>query len=153
MERTQKTRTHFLPTHPELRRSLIYIASAGMLFQGGAAAVDSATIVGALVFRLTGGPLAVGIAAALARAGWLFPQLFVAHLAQKRTYRMPYYRVGAFGRTACLLTLAVVLLIAGPLPVVPVVALFFALWTLFTFISGIVAVPYNDIVARSVPSA
>jgi hypothetical protein len=30
--------------------------------------------------------------------------------------------------------------------------LFFAIWTLYAFVSGIVAVPYNDIVARSIPS-
>ena len=32
------------------------------------------------------------------------------------------------------------------------IALFFAVWTIYSFMSGIVAVPYNDIVARSVPS-
>ncbi|MBI3916569.1 MAG: MFS transporter, partial [Betaproteobacteria bacterium] len=33
-----------------------------------------------------------------------------------------------------------------------VVVMFFALWTVYAFVSGIVAVPYNDIVARSIPS-
>jgi len=27
-----------------------------------------------------------------------------------------------------------------------------ALWTLYAFVSGIIAVPYNDIVGRSIPS-
>ena len=34
-----------------------------------------------------------------------------------------------------------------------VAAAFFTLWTCYGFISGVVAVPYNDIVARSVPSS
>lgn len=53
------------------------IAVAGVLFQGGAAAVDTSTIVAALVHALTGSSFAVGAAAAIARYGWLFPQPIV----------------------------------------------------------------------------
>jgi hypothetical protein len=65
---------------------------------------------------------------------------------------MPFYVVGAFGRAACLVAIAGVLGLAGWLPHGGVVALFFILWTTYAFVSGIVAVPYNDIVARSVVS-
>ena len=44
------------------------------------------------------------------------------------------------------------LALGGVLPGSALIALFFLLWTAYAFISGIVAVPYNDIVARSVPS-
>jgi hypothetical protein len=47
---------------------------------------------------------------------------------------------------------AVLLLLASSWPNALVIALFFVLWTIYAFVSGIVAVPYNDIVARSVPS-
>jgi MFS family permease len=58
---------------------------------------------------------------------------------------------GAFGRVACLVALAA--LVWGSAPSAgPTVALFFAIWTVYAFVSGIVAVPYNDIVARSIPS-
>ncbi len=129
------------------------IASAGVFFQGGAAAVDSSTIIAALVHGLTGSTYAVGAAAAILRCGWLFPQLFVAYFAQRRERRMPFYIVGAFGRATCLVALAVLLGLAGRLPDAAVIALFFGLWTAYAFVSGIVAVPYNDIVARSVVSA
>ncbi len=129
------------------------ISAAGIFFQGGAAAVDSSTIVAALVHGLTGSVFAVGAAAAILRYGWLFPQLFVAYFAQRRERRMPFYMLGAFGRATCLMALAGLLAFAGALPSALVVALFFGLWTAYAFISGIVAVPYNDIVARSVTSA
>ena len=45
------------------------------------------------------------------------------------------------------------LALAGGLSGTTVTVLFFILWTVYAFVSGIVAVPYNDIVARSVPSA
>ncbi len=41
---------------------------------------------------------------------------------------------------------------AGAAPGPLVVAMFFVLWTVYALVSGIVAVPYNDIVARSIPS-
>lgn len=128
------------------------IAAAGVLFQGGAAAIDTSTIIASLVNGLTGNTAAVGAAAALARAGWLVPQLFVGYVAQRRSRRMPFYMAGAFGRAACLAMLAGMLGMAAGLPGDAVIALFFLLWTVYAFIGGIVAVPYNDIVARAIPS-
>ncbi len=136
----------------EARQRFWRIAGAGIFFQGGAAAVDTSTIVAALVHGLTGSTFAVGAAAGIARYGWLFPQLFVAHFAQRRDRRLPYYMIGAFGRVACLAALAGLVALSGNRRGPLVIALFFALWSVYAFVSGIVAVPYNDIVARSVPS-
>ncbi len=127
------------------------ISVAGIFFQGGAAAVDSSTIIAALVHGLTGSAFAIGAAAAILRYGWLFPQLFVAYFAQRRRRRMPIYMLGAFGRATCLAALAGLLAMAHGLPNAAVTAFFFGLWLTYSFVSGIVAVPYNDIVARSVP--
>lgn len=126
------------------------IAVAGIFFQGGAATVDTSTIIAALVHGLSGSALAVGAAAAIARCGWLFPQLIVAYLAERRERRLRFYVVGAFGRVACLAGLVAVLALVSDTGIA--VFAFFVLWTLYAFVSGIVAVPYNDIVARSVPS-
>jgi MFS family permease len=133
-------------------RPFWHISIAGIFFQGGAAAVDTSTIIAALVHGLTAGSaLAVGTAAAISRFGWLFPQLFVAYYAQKRASRLLFYMAGAFGRVACLVGLAALVWISAP-GASGTVALFFAVWTMYAFVSGIVAVPYNDIVARSIPS-
>ena len=133
-------------------RPFWHISIAGIFFQGGAAAVDTSTIIAALVHGLTAGSaLAVGTAAAISRFGWLFPQLFVAYYAQKRASRLPFYMAGALGRVACLVGLAALVWSSAP-AASGTVALFFAVWTVYAFVSGIVAVPYNDIVARSIPS-
>ena len=141
-----------MPEPRQAKRKFRRIAVAGIFFQGGAAAVDTSTLVAALVHGLTGSALAVGAAAAIQRYGWLFPQIFVAYLAQRRVRRMPFYKLGAFGRVGCLAALAVLLMAAGALPHGLLVALFFTLWTAYAFIGGIVAVPYNDMVARAIPS-
>jgi hypothetical protein len=42
------------------KRRFTSVAFAGITFQAGSAAVDSATIMSALVFQLTGSPVLVG---------------------------------------------------------------------------------------------
>ncbi len=128
------------------------VATAGITFQAGSAAVDSATIMSALVFQLTGNPIVVGAVTAILRFGWLFPQLIVGFLAQRDGSSMRYYIIGAFGRAMCMAVLAFVLFIGTGLPALTLSTFVMAIWTAYAFISGIVAVPYNDIVARSVPS-
>ncbi len=137
----------------DVRRVFGRFSASGIFFQGGAAAIDTGTIVATLVHGLTGGSaVAVGAAATIARAGWLLPQLIVGYVAQRRTRRMPFYVTGAFGRAICLAALAALLWVGAELTGPLVVAVFFIVWTIYAFVGGIVAVPYNDIVARSVPS-
>ena len=141
-----------MPAAAEPKRRFRRITTAGIFFQGGAAAVDTSTIVAALVHGLTGSAMAVGAAAAIARYGWLFPQLIVGWLAQRRSRRLPFYMFGAFGRVLCLAGVATLVALAGDSAGTFAIAGFFVLWTIYAFVSGVVAVPYNDIVARSIES-
>lgn len=134
------------------RSKFTRVAAAGITFQAGSAAVDSATIMSALVFQLTGSSIIVGAVTAILRFGWLFPQLIVGFLAQRSGSSMRYYVIGAFGRAACMALLALLLFAGAHWPPVPLSIVVMTLWTAYAFISGIVAVPYNDIVARSVAS-
>ena len=128
------------------------IAGAGAAFQAGSSAVDSATIVASLVNHMTANVYAVGAASTVLRLGWLLPQLVVGFLAQRARRRMPFYSVGAFGRAVFLAVIAVLLAVAGQVSVGWAAGVFLVLWTLYAFVSGIVAVPYNDIVGRSISS-
>lgn len=139
------------------RRRFRLIAAAGASFQGGTAAVDSATVVASLVFYLTGSVFAVGAVTTILRLGWLLPQLVVGYLAQRADRRMPFYVFGAYGRATCLALIAALLWWGwdwpqNDWPPIPLVVGFFVLWTAYAFVSGVVAVPYNDIVGRSIPS-
>ncbi len=128
------------------------IAGAGAAFQAGSAAVDPSTIVASLVNHLTGNVYAVGATSAVLRLGWLLPQLVVGFFAQRARRRMPFYIAGAFGRACCLALIALLLALASEVAIVWLAGAFLMLWTLYSFVSGIVAVPYNDIVGRSISS-
>ena len=134
------------------RSRFAHVAAAGITFQAGSAAVDSATIMSALVFQLTGSPIAVGATTSILRFGWLFPQLIVGFLAQRSGSSMRFYNIGAFGRASCMALMALTLFFGAGASTVTLSVFVIAIWTAYSFISGIVAVPYNDIVARSVPS-
>ena len=139
------------PTKPA-KSKFKSVALAGITFQAGSAAVDSATIMSSLVFQLTGSPLLVGAVPAILRFGWLSPQLIVGFFAQRAGSSMPYYIIGAFGRALCMAAMALVLWVGAGWSVTVLASVVMALWVAYAFISGIVAVPYYDIVARSVPS-
>ena len=128
------------------------VAIAGISFQAGSAAIDSATIMSALVYQLSGNSVLVGAVTAILRFGWLFPQLIVGFLAQQSGSSMRYYVIGAFGRAGAMALMALVLWFGADWPRGWLTAAVMVLWVCYAFISGIVAVPYNDIVARSVPS-
>ena len=134
------------------KNRFISVATAGITFQAGSSAIDSATIMSSLVYQLTGSPIAVGAVTAILRFGWLFPQLIIGFLAQRSGSSMRYYVIGAFGRASCMAFLALLLTFGSGLSTVTLSILVMAVWIAYSFISGIVAVPYNDIVARSVPS-
>ena len=136
------------------RRRFWHVAGAGTAFQAGSAAVDSATVMSALVFQLTGSAVAVGAVSTILRLGWLLPQLVVGYLAGRTASAMPFYVVGAFGRTLAMFLLAAVLWSGATAgwSYATLGAMTLVLWAVYAGLSGVVGVPYNDIVARSVPS-
>ncbi len=146
-----------LPADRAVRRNFVWAALNGALFELGASFADSGTIVPAFLGRLGAGAPAVGAAATIARFGWLFPQLFAANYAQGVRHRKPIYLVGGGGRAVSLGLLALVLF-TWPAPPHDAAAprallvTFFGLWTVFSFVAGLAGVPYNDVIARTIPS-
>lgn len=136
------------------RRRFWHVAGAGAAFQAGSSAVDSATVMSALVHQLTGSAIAVGAVPTILRLGWLLPQIVVGYLAGRSGSSMPFYVLGAFGRTIAITALAAVLWLGGTAgwSFAALGAVTLVLWAIYAGLSGIVGVPYNDIVARSVPS-
>ncbi len=141
---------------PNVRWNFAWAALSGALFELGTAFVGTTTVAAAFVVRVTSSAVAVGAAEAIARLGWLAPQLLVAHYAQGVRRRKPIYLAAGWGRAGCLALLAGMLWagapVFGPLAAGGVAVLFFALWTAFACVSGLAAVPYNDVIGRTIPA-
>jgi len=119
----------------DLRWNSSWIALTGALFEAGATFIDT-SVVALFVTRLTRSATAVGATEAIARVGWLLPQLVAAHYAQGLRYRKPIYLVAGWGRAMALGILATVVLVF-PIPGAQSLLVFFLLWTLFSFVSGL----------------
>lgn len=136
----------------DLRWNFFWIAATGALFEGGAAFVDAA-VVASFVSRLTPSTVAVGAAEAIVRFGWLLPQLLAANYAQGIPRRKPIYLLGGWGRATALGVLAAALWAwTDPDATGSLLGLFFVMWALYSLVSGLAGVPYNDIVGRTIPS-
>jgi len=112
-------------------RRFASVAAAGISFQAGSTAIDSATIMSALVFQLTGNPVIVGAVTAILRFGWLFPQLIIGFLAQRSGSSMQYYVIGAFGRAAVIAVLALTLFAGANWPAGQLALAVMLLWTAY----------------------
>lgn len=139
-------------TQPNLRWNFWWASTTGVLFQGGVAFLDTSTVIAAFVSQLTPSAVAVGAAELIARFGWLGPQIFAAHYARGRAYRKNIYLFGGWGRAAFIGLLGLLLVSLPGLSAAATLLLFFLLWTLYAFTSGLVGVPYNDIIGRTIPS-
>ncbi len=62
---------------------------------------------------------------------------------------MPFYVFGAYGRAIMAGLIALLLWFGGGMAPTLLGVAFLGLWTLYAFVSGVVAVPYNDIVGRA----
>lgn len=138
-----------MPLH--LRWNFTWATLTGMFFEGGAAFVNTSTVMAAFVSALTPSLVAVGATEVIARFGWLAPQLFAAYYAQRRLQRKAIYLLGGWGRAGVLALLALLLLARPPLSAGLLLTAFFGFWTLYSLVSGLSGAPYNDIIGRTIP--
>lgn len=124
---------------------------AGCFF-AALAFVDPVAVLPVLVERLGGSEVIIGMVGALQRAGWIVPQIigtsFVLHRRRKKPYlivpvilsRIPFFALAVAFSLGRAPSYAHLLLL--PLLVV---------WGSFFFLDGMVIVPWNDIIARTIP--
>ena len=147
------------PHHPDQKAAVpnaawnfgVLVADVTSFFIG-LSFLDSATALPAIIQSLGGGPVVLGVFAALKQAGFLLPQLFVAHQLQARPRYLPFLlwvcffgRVGLFGAAAALFWLGT----SAPGAALAILGIAYALlW----FGDGAGFVPWTTIVGRAIPA-
>ena len=123
----------------------------GALFLFGAAFVASSTILPLFLSKLTTNPLAFGLLAVIAQSGWFLPQLFTANWMERLSRKKPVVvNLGLFTERLPVVLLPLVALLATRAPVASV-ALLLLLYAWHSFGAGIVAVSWQDLIARCFP--
>lgn len=123
----------------------------GAIFTFGASFISSTTILPLFLSKLTTQPLAFGLLAVIAQAGWFLPQLFTANLMERLARKKPV--VVNLGLILERLPLAVIVLAALVAARAPALALVLLLggYAWHALGAGIIAVSWQDLVARCFP--
>jgi MFS family permease len=102
--------TSFTPVE---RRNFIINVTEGVLFVAGAAFVSAQTVLPALVTRLGGGNVAVGLVAVILWVGLFLPQVFAARFVEVLPWKKPWAIIGGALQRMFILGLAVSVLMFG----------------------------------------
>lgn len=123
----------------------------GIFFMLGASFISSSTILPLFLSKLTTNPLAFGLLAVIAQAGWPLPQLFTANFMERLARKKPVViNLGLFAERVPIFVILAAALVAGRSPALALaLALIGYAWHAFG--AGIVAVSWQDLVARCFP--
>ena len=140
-----------LPTEGNVRYNYTLGIVNGSLFMFGIAFINPLTVLPVFIKYFTTSDFVVGIASSLWRAGWLLPQLLVAGYVEKIPYKRGIYlRMNGIRLLLTWLTIPLIAIFALSHPTFLLVC-FMLLFALATFLGGIAGLPFNDMVAKTIP--
>jgi MFS family permease len=126
------------------------LLDAGFWFFGDSF-VAAYTIMPVFMSTLTDSPILIGLIPAFEGAGWFLPQLFLAKHLEGKNRRLPLVlKLGVFDRLPYLLLALSAFFILKMDPKVAVV-LFFIFYGIKVFSSGLVALPWQELIATVIP--
>ncbi len=126
------------------------LMDAGFWFFGDSF-VAAYTILPVFVSTLTDSPVLIGLIPALEGAGWFLPQLFLARHLEGQNRRLPLVlKLGIFDRLPYLLLALATFFLLKLNPKVAIV-LFFIIYGIKVFSSGLVALPWQELIATVIP--
>ena len=123
----------------------------GTWFLFGISFISSTTILPLFLSKLTTAPLAFGILAVTAQAGWFLPQIFTANLMERLARKKPVViNLGFFLERVPLWIMVLAAMVAVTAPKLAIVLLLGA-YAWHALGAGAVAVSWQDLLARCFP--
>jgi len=138
--------------HEYEKRNFRLFLINGIFTRIGFRLVDSSMVLAAFVKELTGSNVMVGLTSSTVRAGWMWPQLLVSNLLEHRPRKMPFYIFGVATRAISWIFILALTLSIGDQNYLLLFMCFYALYFTAGSALGISTLPYNDIVAKSIPA-
>ncbi|GIX07564.1 MAG: hypothetical protein KatS3mg115_1967 [Candidatus Poribacteria bacterium] len=137
-----------LPT--TVRRNYLLGIANGALVRVGMALIEPSLVLSAFLYQATGSNTLVGLLGALAQAGNLWPQIFVSSWIEHRERKLPFYTRLLFVRLFVLLFMAAAMAYGGRHPTPFWLGVFFLAYFVFQGAMGSGAMPFFDIVGRTI---
>lgn len=115
--------------------------------------VSSDLVLPAFVQTLSTSSIMVGLASALMRIGWSWPQIFISRVVEPLPGKMPVFVVAGTARTALWIAVGVLAMWLGAERPLTLLVVFMVVYGLATSCMGITNVPWMDIIGKSVPAS
>lgn len=138
-------------SYPHYRRNFLALVADYSLFGVAMAFIGPNTVLPAFLRQLTDSPLLIGLNGAIQTAGWLFPQLIAANYLKDKGQKKRYILIpSAIGRPAFFVLALALVLGAARYPAL-MLTMTFVGTALFLVCDALSAVPWFDIVAKTIP--
>lgn len=135
------------------KRSFWLLVANGALMMSAMTFVSSDLVLPAFVQTLTTSSVMVGLAGALMRIGWAWPQVFISRVVEPMPRKMPVFVLAGTVRTLMWIAVGVMTIWLGSERPTTLLVMFMVMYGLATSCMGITNVPWMDIIGKSVPSS
>ena len=135
-----------------IRRSFWLLTANGASMHAAMTFVSSDLVLPAFVQTLTTSSVMVGLAGALMRIGWAWPQVFISRIVEPMPRKMPVFVYAGLLRTLVWIVLGVVTFVIGGDRPDFLLMVFMVLYGVATSFMGTTNVPWMDIIGKSVPA-
>jgi len=137
----------------EVKRNTRLLVLNGGLMMMAMTFVSSDLVLPAFVQTLTSSSILVGLAGALMRIGWAWPQVFISRVVEPKPRKMPLFVIAGTGRSIIWFAVGAMTYWMGAENPTALLIVFMVLYGIATSMMGITNVPWMDIIGKSIPSA
>lgn len=137
----------------EVRRNFWLLIANGASMNSAMTFVSSELVLPAFVQTLTTSSLMVGLAGALMRIGWAWPQVFISRIVEPMPRKMRFFVYAGTCRTLVWALVGVFTMWLGTERPGLLLVVFMICYAVATSFMGITSVPWMDIIGKAVPAS
>lgn len=140
-------------SHRETRRnSWLLVINGGMVMMAYTF-ISADLVMPAFVQTLTTSSILVGMAGALMRMGWAWPQVFISRIIEPKPRKMPLLIWAGMARSAMWILVGVMTIFFGGRNPAFFLFLFMVFYALGTSLMGVMNVPWMDLMGKAIPAS
>lgn len=137
----------------ETRRNSWLLVINGGLVMMAYTFISADLVMPAFVQTLTTSSILVGMAGALMRMGWAWPQVFISRIIEPKPRKMPLLIWAGMARSVMWILVGVMTIFFGGLNPAFFLFLFMVFYALGTSLMGVMNVPWMDLMGKAIPAS
>ena len=134
------------------RNSWLLVINGGMVMMAYTF-ISADLVMPAFVQTLTASSILIGMAGALMRMGWAWPQVFISRIIEPKPRKMPLLIWAGMARSAMWIFVGILTFFLGGLNPAFFLFLFMIFYALGTSLMGVMNVPWMDLMGKAIPAS